>query len=156
MRHQFHICYLHKINNTTGFPRLILKYDYLQSTEPYSNFNLNNIKHSPAIIAPVLFPRNSILIGQFSIKSCCGKPSSKISEYPFKQNENMLIQICWYYTYFHYNSLKVQSCKLYNNKYMITPTKITNTEIFASSAVLVFKLFSSKVLFTNWKDNRNC
>ena len=31
--------------------------------------------------------------------------------------------------------LKVQSCKLYNNKYMIA-----NTEIFASIAVLVFKL----------------
>ena len=28
-------------------------------------------------------------------------------------------------------SIKVQSCKLYNNKYMITSTKITYTEIFA-------------------------
>ena len=27
--------------------------------------------------------------------------------------------------------LKVQSCKLYNNKYMISSTQITNTEIFA-------------------------
>ena len=52
--------------------------------------------------------------------------------------------------------LKVQSCNLYNNKYMITSTQITNTEIFAFIAVLVFKLLSRKVLFTNRKDNRNC
>ena len=45
--------------------------------------------------------------------------------------------------------LKVQSCKLYNNKYMIASTQITNTEIFAFIAVLVFKLFSRKVLFIN-------
>ena len=43
--------------------------------------------------------------------------------------------------------LKVQSCKLYNNKYMIASTQITNTEIFAFIAVLVFKLLSRKVLF---------
>ena len=34
--------------------------------------------------------------------------------------------------------LKVQSCKLYYNKYMITSIQITNTEIFAFIAVLVF------------------
>ena len=51
--------------------------------------------------------------------------------------------------------LKVQSCKLYNNKYMIASTQITNTEIFAFIAVLVFKLLSRKVLFINRKDNRN-
>ena len=28
-------------------------------------------------------------------------------------------------------SLKIQSCKLYNNKYMFALTQITNTEIFA-------------------------
>ena len=53
-------------------------------------------------------------------------------------------------------SLKVQSCKLYNNKYKIASTQITNTEIFAFIAVLVFKLLSRKVLFINRKDNRNC
>ena len=37
-------------------------------------------------------------------------------------------------------TLKVLSCKLYNNKYMIASTQITNTEIFAFIAVLVFKL----------------
>ena len=42
--------------------------------------------------------------------------------------------------------LKVQSCKLYNNKYMTASTKITNTEIFA-----FMKLLSRKVLFTNRK-----
>ena len=39
---------------------------------------------------------------------------------------------------------------------MIALTQITNTEIFAFTAVLVFKLLSSKVLFINRKDNRNC
>ena len=53
-------------------------------------------------------------------------------------------------------SLKVQSCKLCNAKYMITSTQITNTEIFTFIAVLVFKLLSRKVLFINRKDNRNC
>ena len=52
--------------------------------------------------------------------------------------------------------LKVQSCKLYNGKYMIASTQITNTEIFAFIAVLVFKLLGRKVLFINRKDNRNC
>ena len=39
---------------------------------------------------------------------------------------------------------------------MIASTQITNTEIFAFIAVLVFKLLSRKILFVNWKDNRNC
>ena len=52
--------------------------------------------------------------------------------------------------------LKVQPCKSYNNKYMIALTQITNTEVFAFMTVLVFKLLSCKVLFTNRKDNRNC
>ena len=51
--------------------------------------------------------------------------------------------------------LNVQSCILYNNKYMITSTQITNTEIFAFVAVLVLQLSSRKVLFINKKDNRN-
>ena len=41
-------------------------------------------------------------------------------------------------------SLKVLSWKLCNNKYMIASTQITNTEIFASIAALVYKLFSRK------------
>ena len=52
--------------------------------------------------------------------------------------------------------LKVQSCRLYSNKFMIASTQITKTEIFAFIAVLVFKLMSRKVLFINRKDNRNC
>ena len=52
--------------------------------------------------------------------------------------------------------LKVQSCKLYNNKYMIASTQITNTEISAFIAVLVFKLLSRKVLFINRKESRDC
>ena len=39
--------------------------------------------------------------------------------------------------------LKVQWCKLYNNKYMIASTQITNR-------------LSRNVLFINRKDNRNC
>ena len=53
-------------------------------------------------------------------------------------------------------NLKVQSCKSYNNKYMIASTQITKTEIFAFIAVLDFKLLRRKVLFINRKDNRNC
>ena len=52
--------------------------------------------------------------------------------------------------------LKVQSCKLYNNKYIIASTQITNTEVFTFIAVVVLKLLSHKVLFTNKKDNKNC
>ena len=53
--------------------------------------------------------------------------------------------------------LKVQSCKLYNNKYLIALTKLKKTEIFVFIAVLAFKLLSRKVLFINRKeDNRNC
>ena len=51
--------------------------------------------------------------------------------------------------------LKVESYKLYNNKYIIASTQITNTEIFAFIAFLVFKLLNRKVLFINGKDNRN-
>ena len=50
---------------------------------------------------------------------------------------------------------KVQSCKLYN-KYLIALTEITNSEIFAFSSVLAFKLLSCKILFINRKDKRNC
>ena len=51
--------------------------------------------------------------------------------------------------------LKVQSCKLYNNKYTIASTQITNTENSVFIAVVIFKLLSRKVLFINRKDNRN-
>ena len=50
----------------------------------------------------------------------------------------------------------IQSCKLYNNKYMIASIQITNTEIFAFIAILVFQLLSRKDLFVNRKSNRNC
>ena len=47
--------------------------------------------------------------------------------------------------------LKVQSCKLCNNKYIIASTQIINTDFFAFIAALGFKLLSSKVLFINRK-----
>ena len=52
--------------------------------------------------------------------------------------------------------LKVHLCKSYNNKYMIASTQVTNTEIFAFTAVLVFMLLSPKILFIIRKDSRNC
>ena len=39
---------------------------------------------------------------------------------------------------------------------MFASTQITNTEILAFIAVLVFKLMNRQVLFINRKDNRNC
>ena len=39
---------------------------------------------------------------------------------------------------------------------MIALTQVTNTEIFALTAILVFKSLSRKVLFIDRKDNRNC
>ena len=39
---------------------------------------------------------------------------------------------------------------------MIASAQIANTEIFAFIAVLVLKLLSRKVSFTNRKDKRNC
>ena len=45
---------------------------------------------------------------------------------------------------FTIQKLKSQSRKSYNNKYMIVSTQITNTEIFAFIAVLVFTSFSLK------------
>ena len=56
----------------------------------------------------------------------------------------------------YYKILKVQSWRLYNNKYMIASTQITKSKIFAFIAALIFKLFSRKVLFINKKDHRNC
>ena len=38
---------------------------------------------------------------------------------------------------------------------MIAPAQITNPEIFSFLAVLVFKLLSHQVLFTNGKDKIN-
>ena len=48
-----------------------------------------------------------------------------------------------------YFNLKVQSCKLYDNKYMIASIQIKNTDIVTFVSVLVLKLLSRKVLFTN-------
>ena len=39
---------------------------------------------------------------------------------------------------------------------MIASTQITNTEIFAFIAALVFELSNCKVLFINRKENSNC
>ena len=53
-------------------------------------------------------------------------------------------------------TLKVRLWKLYSNEFMIASTQIASTENFAFIAVPVLKLLSSKVLFINRKENRNC
>ena len=84
------------------------------------------------------------------------------------EHKNMSMQFIVFQFFFiseicysrHFGWLKVQytiqSCKSYNNKNMAASTQVAITEIFAFIAVLVFKLFSCKVLFMNRKDNRNC
>ena len=52
-------------------------------------------------------------------------------------------------------NLKVQSCKLETNKYMIASTQVTNTVNSTFTTVLAFKLLSGKVLSINRKGNRN-
>ena len=52
--------------------------------------------------------------------------------------------------------LKVQSGKLYNNKYKIASKQIKNTEVFAFITVIDFNLLSRKILFINRKDSRTC
>ena len=54
---------------------------------------------------------------------------------------------------FKNNAPKVQSSKLYNNKYVNASTQITNNKIFAFIAVLVFKLLSCDFWYR--KDNIN-
>ena len=49
--------------------------------------------------------------------------------------------------------LKVQSIKLYNNKYMIPSTQITNTEVCTFIDFLVFKLLGWKGFIVKRKDN---
>ena len=48
-------------------------------------------------------------------------------------------------------NLKVQSCKLFNTKFMIASAQTRNTEIFLFIVVLVFKLLGHEVLFVNSK-----
>ena len=59
---------------------------------------------------------------------------------------------------FHLNQflLKVQSFKLYDNKYMIASTQITNTDIFAFITVLVNKSLIRNDLFINKTNDKNC
>ena len=56
-------------------------------------------------------------------------------------------------------TLSGKAFKLYNSKYMMASTQITNTEVFpiiVVIVVIVFKLLSRKVLFINRKNNKNC
>ena len=66
-------------------------------------------------------------------------------KYDALKQENLLSYMC------QYHILKVQLCKLCNNKYMNMSTQITNTDIFTFMAALVFKLLSRKVLSLNRK-----
>ena len=49
-------------------------------------------------------------------------------------------------------ALKVQSCKLYNNKCIIVLAQITHTEIFTFKAVVVYKLLNH--FFVVYKQKR--
>ena len=67
----------------------------------------------------------------------------------------MRLELGWTVIFFSCGGLKLQSCKLNNNKYMITSAQIKNTANFALIAVLLFKLLSFKVVFVTRKDMRN-
>ena len=68
----------------------------------------------------------------------------------------MTLKSLSFFNFFNFTiTLKVHSWKLYNNKYMIASTQITNAKIFAFIVLLVFKLLSLKVLFINRKGIRN-
>ena len=54
------------------------------------------------------------------------------------------------------NYLKVQPCKLSNNKDIIASAKMTNTEIFTFIILQTLKLLKRNFLFINRKDNINC
>ena len=71
-----------------------------------------------------------------------------------EENLMSFVRLIWPEITFKGISLKVQSCKLCNTRYIITSTLI-NTKMFTFVPVLVFKLLSLKVLFIKRKDNRN-
>ena len=54
------------------------------------------------------------------------------------------------------NYLKVQPCKLSNNKDIIASAQMTNTEIFTFIILQTLKLLKRNFLFINRKDNINC
>ena len=54
------------------------------------------------------------------------------------------------------NYLKVQPCKLSNNKDNIASAQMTNTEIFTFIILQTLKLLKRNFLFINRKDNINC
>ena len=83
---------------------------------------------------------------RFVLKSYAGKLA--VTVFPIK---SILCNAFWLEW-----SLKVHSCKLYNDKFMNASTQKANTEIFAFVAAPVFKLLRCKVLFINRKDSRNC
>ena len=72
----------------------------------------------------------------------------------------ILVKIKIYHFYisrgFHTERYIRYSHENYSNKYKIDSTQLTNTEIFAFIAVLVFNLLNRKLLFINRKVNRNC
>ena len=68
------------------------------------------------------------------------------------QMESSKREFIWYLQVFF---IKIQSCDLYNNKYMIASIQITQNEVFTSIAVEAFKLVGNRVLFIDKKDNRN-
>ena len=67
----------------------------------------------------------------------------------YKEDKHQEIFLCNIAATCQASTLKVQSCKLCNNKHMTASTQITNTEMFAFISVLVSNLFNRKVLVLN-------
>ena len=95
--------------------------------------------------------------GQFQPVNCVGGQYFELFvEMCCKLMKHLILGGCKKELRFSFKKIQVQSCKLYNNKYVIGSTQTANAEIFAFIAALVFKLSSCKVLFMSRKDKRNC
>ena len=101
-------------------------------------------------LLPVLVftPYNMLQQIQRTFLWCLNLDFSRVSVY----RETYLYLFC---EFLFFKDSKIQSCKLYNTKYMIASSQITNTRTSTFIALLVFKLLSCKVLFIDRKDNRN-
>ena len=66
-------------------------------------------------------------------------------EHLSKMGIRFWIRLCyrWLKPLILLTALKIRSCKLYNHRYVIASTQITNTEFFAFITVQVFTLFGN-------------
>ena len=145
---------------------LVAKYKIIYFIQVFDEF-LYNIKLQFSRLSLSLRPCGSkdLLIGSCRHHSFFSLLLSVRSWIIFSLKTILKRKHFFYLAWTNFLLLKIQSCKLYNawlcitnalNKCMIVSPHITHTEIFAFITILVFKLLSRKVLFINWKDNRNC